>query len=154
MKLLNLINKPALLRDDAFASLESVFNNLWNNAFEDHAFIHNISKEMYPRIDILDKDHCIEVHAEAPHFSKQDIKVKYEDGVLTINGTKDAKAATPDVKFIRREIKRSNFSRSFAIDPTIYDVSNIKAEFKDGILVTTINKVQQQQPKPLFIDVK
>ena len=97
MKLLNLTNSPALLRNDAFASLESVFNNLWNNAFEDHAFIHNISKEMYPRIDIIDLNDKIQIIAEVPHFNKQDIKIKFEQGVLTIQGSRHDKEPCADV---------------------------------------------------------
>lgn len=153
MKLNNIINKPALLRTDAFASLESVFNNLWNAAFEDQAFIHNVSKEIYPRIDIIDAGDAIQVHAETPHFNKQDITIKYEDGVLTIRGTKESKHEA-DVKYIRREIKRSNFSRSFAVDASIYDVGNIQAAFNDGILQVTINKLRQPEQKPVFINIK
>lgn len=152
MKTLNNI-KPALLRSDAFASLESVFNNLWNATFEDQAFIHNVSKEIYPRIDIIDIGDAIQVHAETPHFGKQDICIKYEDGVLTIRGTKESKHEA-DVKYIRREIKRSNFSRSFAVDASIYDVGNIQAAFNDGILQVTINKLKQPEQKPVFINIK
>lgn len=154
MKLMNLINNPALLRDDAFASLESVFNNLWNNATEDHAFIHNISKEMYPRIDIIDLNDKIQIVAEVPHFNKQDIKVKFEQGVLTIQGSKSDKDASADVKYIRREIKRSNFSRSFAIDDKVYDAQNIDASFINGVLTIHINKIKAQEKQPLFINVK
>jgi HSP20 family protein len=154
MKLLNLTNSPALLRNDAFASLESVFNNLWNNAFEDHAFIHNISKEMYPRIDIIDLNDKIQIIAEVPHFNKQDIKIKFEQGVLTIQGSRNDKEPCADVKYIRREIKRSNFSRSFAIDDKVYDAQNIEATFVNGVLAIHINKIKAQEKQPVFISVK
>jgi HSP20 family protein len=113
----------------------------------------NVSKEIYPRIDIIDAGDAIQVHAETPHFNKQDITIKYEDGVLNIRGTKDSKNES-DVKYIRREIKRSNFSRSFAIDASIYDVGNIQAAFNDGILQVNINKLKQPEQKPVFINIK
>lgn len=103
------------------------------------------------RSDIYEKDNQIIIEMDAPGYRKEDIKVECNKGNITIKLEKE-KSMEENKKYLHRERKEyGKIERTFHIEDI--DEENISASFKDGILVITINKIDENKDKKL-IEVK
>ena len=85
-------------------------------------------------------------------YSKDDIEVNLEDGVLTIKSKKeDTKEDTKDGEILHKGIAKRYFSKAF----TIADDVEVKgAELKDGLLRASLERIVPESKKPRTIDIK
>ncbi|MDY6085022.1 MAG: Hsp20/alpha crystallin family protein [Dialister sp.] len=101
-----------------------------------------------PKCNIAElKDHY-EVTAEMPGFSKDQIHISMENGVLSISAEKEETKETKDEerRYIRRERGVSAFQRQFSVKGI--KESDIKASLKDGILKIELPKLKKEIEKP------
>lgn len=129
---------------------DSLFNEFFNNVSRT-PFVKQAQKANYPRVDILDTREAAIIDATVPGLEKEDISIKYEEGLLTISAEKQSGA--PEGAWMHKEIHRSSFSRSFSVDDKIYDVGKINADLKNGILSIIIPKQEEKIP-PLPKEIK
>ena len=106
-----------------------------------------------PATDISETDKEYLIRAALPAVKKEDVKVTYENGVLTLSGERFQKEEQRDEKFHRVESYYGNFSRSFAL-PDVIDEDAIKAESKDGVLTIHVPKAQSEAKKLTTIKVQ
>ena len=99
--------------------------------------------------DIIHNDKEMIIEAEIPGLSKEEVSVELEKNILTISGESRIKDLK-DQNFIRKEIKRSSFKRSFTISNSL-NRDKIKADFKDGLLNISIPKNEPDKVKKLKI---
>jgi HSP20 family protein len=111
--------------------------------------------DWHPLVDISETDEEYRVHAELPGVDKEDIKVSVDDGVLTVQGSREIKKEEEDKerKFHRIERSYGSFSRSFSL-PDNADLENISADCKDGVLDVGIPKLQEPKKRGIEVDVK
>jgi molecular chaperone IbpA len=85
-------------------------------------------------------------------YSKDDIEVNLEDGVLTIKSKKEDKSEEKeDGEVIHKGIAKRYFSKAF----TIADDVEVKgAELKDGLLKVSLERIIPESKKPRTIDIK
>jgi len=86
-------------------------------------------------------------------YSKKDIDVSLEEGVLTIKSIKDAdeKEVEDNEGILHKGIAKRYFSKSF----TIADDVEVKgAELKDGLLKVSLERIVPESKKPRTIEVK
>ena len=96
---------------------------------------------LIPKIDISEDEKNIYLEGELPGVNKEDLKIKLEDKRLTITGEKKAIVESNESKrFFNRERIFGTFERDFTIQPDI-NQDNIKAEFQNGVLSITIEKL-------------
>jgi HSP20 family protein len=102
-------------------------------------------KSSYPKVDIIDNNDSIEIHAEIPGLGKEDVEIKVEHGnILSIRGgVKKTQENSSPRSYICKELKRSSFARKFALDETL-DAKSIEAKFFNGILEITIPKITKK----------
>ncbi|MGZ8955011.1 MAG: Hsp20/alpha crystallin family protein [Methylovulum sp.] len=100
----------------------------------------------FPKVDILDHDHEIEVHAALPGVNKEDVKVSITNQSINIHAsTKESKEEKKEEgRYFRREIKRGEFQRTLSL-PENVDGDKATASFKDGILKVTIPKIEKSK---------
>ena len=106
-----------------------------------------------PTADISETDEEYLIRAALPAVKKEDVKVTYDNGVLTLSGERRQKEEQKDEKFHRVESYYGNFSRSFAL-PDVIDQDAIKAESKDGVLTIHVPKTQSEVKKLTPIKVQ
>lgn len=97
-----------------------------------------------------EKEYCVRV--ELPNVKKEDVHVKMEEGLLTIEGERKEEQEEKGVKFHRRELNYGKFIRRFAM-PEEADEAKIEARFHDGVLDVTIAKSILKLPKAKEIPV-
>ncbi len=105
-----------------------------------------------PAVDIRETGEDFLITAELPGLGKQDVKVNYEDGVLSIRGEKKQEHEEKDANYHRVERSYGVFERSFRL-PSRVAVEKIEAKFKDGVLNLTLPKAEEARPKQIQIDV-
>ena len=109
--------------------------------------------EWSPATDISETDKEYLIRAALPAVKKEDVKVTYENGVLTLSGERCQQEEQKDEKFHRVESYYGNFSRSFALPDAIVEDA-IKAESKDGVLTIHVPKAAPEERKVTTIKVQ
>ncbi|WP_129781983.1 Hsp20/alpha crystallin family protein [Peristeroidobacter soli] len=107
-----------------------------------------------PVADISETDAEYVIKAELPEVKKEDVKVTFEQGLLTISGERRQEMKQKGENEIRVESFYGTFSRSFSLPDNI-DAKNIRAESKDGVLRVRIPKTAPTQPEQsIAVEVK
>jgi len=85
-------------------------------------------------------------------YSKDDIEVDLEDGVLSIKSKKEAtKEESKDGAILHKGIAKRSFSKSFTIAD---DVEVKSAELKDGLLTVSLERIIPESKKARTIEIK
>ena len=146
-------NLPAktLTRQEFLTPFDRIFDDMLGsmfptiaNDFGDDFF----TKGSYPKVNVVNYDSSIEIDAAIPGLTKDDVNVEITDGVLTIQGTSAQRENVDDAQYLKREIKRSSFRRSFTLGDNL-DSSNVTARFDNGILTLSIPKLVPDDSKPV-----
>mgnify|MGYP001221616128 FL=1 len=90
--------------------------------------------------------------AMLPGLSAEEINIRYEDGVLTIDGEYTS-INEEGKECLFSEMPVGRFSRSIEIKEPIV-VDKIDASMKDGILTILIPKAEEAKPKTIKINAK
>jgi HSP20 family protein len=106
-----------------------------------------------PSADISETDKEYMIKAELPDVGKDEVKVTFHDGVLTIAGEKKQIKEEKDEVSLRTESFYGMFSRSFEL-PDGVDEAGIRAESKDGVLRVHVPKKPLAQKKQVQITVQ
>lgn len=107
----------------------------------------SLSKGTHPKVNVLEKKDYFEIIAATPGVKKEDLKVKYLDGFLSIMGSYIEGDSEEHAKYICKELKRSNFERSFRIDSKKVDVTKIKSSYDLGELKILVPKIKKEEKK-------
>ena len=101
-----------------------------------------------PAVNIRETDHDYLIEVAAPGMKKDDFKVNYENGRLTISSEKKDENEEKSGTFTRKEYSYQSFQRSFTVPETIVNGEKINAKYSDGILHITLPKRDEIKPKP------
>ncbi|GEQ48292.1 Hsp20/alpha crystallin family protein [Tetragenococcus koreensis] len=137
------------------ANLISRNNDLMDmrDGFFDNFFSNFMGNDNF-QVDIKEKDNSYEVTADLPGFDKSDLNVTYDDGVLTIEATRNDVTEDKDEEgnFLRRERNSSSYRRQFMLKGI--DDEKIDASFKDGVLNLNLPKAPGEDEDKKKIDIK
>ncbi len=101
------------------------------------------------KCDIYENDGAYNLELDMPGFTKDDIKIEYNKGTLTISAEKkNEKEENSDKHYIRRERFYGKLSRSFYLGDI--EEETIKAEFKDGTLKVVAPKKDENVSKKVI----
>ena len=133
--------------------------SLWNNFLNDPFFIGfqpNVTtwnsvttQNNYPPYNVIKEDddtYIVEIALAG--FDKSDLSVTVDNGNLIVKGEKEKK---DDVEFTHKGIATRSFTRSFALGEFM-EVT--KAEFENGMLSITVERIVPEEKKPKSIKIK
>jgi len=127
---------------------DNVFDH-FERMFEDD--FRGLSVPNFPPYNIVKTDtNKYDVELALAGYSKKDIDVSLEEGVLTIKSIKEDKEDKED-GVIHKGIAKRYFSKSFTIAD---DVEVEGAELKDGLLKVSLERIVPESKKPRTIEVK
>lgn len=104
-----------------------------------------------PPVDVAEEKDKIMVKVEVPGMKESDLKVHFEDGLLTVTGERQFERKD-DRNYHRIERAYGSFVRSFSLPRTV-DVSAIVANYNNGVLEIEIPKKEEAKPKQIEINV-
>jgi HSP20 family protein len=105
-----------------------------------------------PAVDICETDKDYSITADLPGLTKDEIKVNYQDGVLSIYGEKRHEKEEKNKNYHRVERGYGAFERSFRL-PSRIAADRIDAKYKDGVLTLTLPKTEEARPKEIPIKI-
>ena len=124
-----------LVKWDPFRELEAVQTRL-NRFFGGRPFREEDAMafaDWEPAVDIQETEKEYVVKADLPDMKKENVKVEFEDGVLTLEGERALEKEENGKRYHKIERGFGKFVRRFAL-PTEIDETKVAAEFKDGVL--------------------
>ncbi len=144
-------------RDEFLTPFDKLFDDVFTSQFPEitkELGVGFFEKQSYPRVDVVDFNDRVEILAEIPGLSRDEVNVDLQENILTISGQKAKKIEDKDTsgKYIRRELKHSSFKRSFTLSEII-DTSETEAKFENGLLTITLRKVQPTIPETKRIKI-
>ena len=105
-----------------------------------------------PPCDIYETDKEIVLKMELPEMRKEDVRVTFENNVLTLRGERNFEEAVKRENYHRIERKYGEFMRMFTL-PAFVDGSKVVAEFKEGMLTVTLPKNAAAIPRQIEVKV-
>jgi HSP20 family protein len=148
-----------LTRWDPFRELEDMSNRL-NRIFGSRPAARPESgredvsvPDWAPTVDITESAEEYLIKVELPEVKKEEIKIRAQDGVLTIEGERRRESEEKGKKFHRVERSYGMFARSFTL-PDSVEEEKIEADFKDGMLNLHLPKSETTKAKAVEVAVK
>ncbi len=140
--------------DDITSRFERILGNFFNK--DTNVVSQMLSNSSFPKVNIYSRkdngDYFFEV--ALPGRSKEDIEISLENGYLTIKGNSIAATPVWDIENGEKkedfytnhynEIVKTSFKRVFGeFPPDVYDIENVRASMKDGILYIFLPRLQE-----------
>jgi len=94
-----------------------------------------------PNVNTRETEDAYHIEVELPGVKKENVDIQVDGNVLTISGERNVRDEVKDEDYHKVESRYGLFSRSFTL-PEKVDVSNIEAEFTNGMLEVSIPKVK------------
>ena len=113
--------------------------DLFDDFFDDEFFPKKHNQMNLMKTDIREKKDKYLIDIDLPGYEKENINLSLHDGYLNISAKVNKEEKKEEEKFVRRERYIGECSRSFYVGDDI-KVEDIKAEFKNGILMITVPK--------------
>lgn len=107
-------------------------------------------QSIHPFANVVDEKENLIIEMLIPGFTKDNVAIKVEDGLLKITGKKEIDT---DRKYLRKEFTASDLERSFKLTEEI-DLENISATVRDGILFVNLPKAKVQESKVKEIHIQ
>ena len=102
-----------------------------------------------PSADIYETQEALTVILEMPGVEKNNIDVRVEDGVLSVQGRLDL-SKYQGLQPLYTEYNIGHYSRSFQLSSKI-DQNKIGAELQDGVLSLSLPKVEESKSRTIRV---
>jgi len=93
------------------------------------------------------KDGRLAVVLEMPGVRKEDLHIRVEDGLLRVEGRRQAAS---ERRYLLRERPEGDFLKTFTLDETI-DASRIDASLEKGVLTLTLEMKEHVKPRTIQV---
>lgn len=103
------------------------------------------------RLDVREEDSRYIIEADMPGFTRDDLDITIEDGLLTLAAEKSQETEDKGETYHVRERRFGKISRTVRL-PEDVDNEAVHAALKDGVLTITLDK--SESAKPHKIEVK
>ena len=128
---------------DPLFGFDSIFNDLFGSWSD--------SGRRYPPVDVYETDEAYVIEMEVCGYDEEAIKMHVDKHVLTISGEEGKEEE--EREYYAREIYTPEFRRSFSL-PENADEGAISADYKNGMLLVTIPKKPEAQPRRIEVTEK
>jgi HSP20 family protein len=101
-----------------------------------------------PAVNIRETDSAFFVEAELPGLTRDDIEITLENNLLKLSGERRFEKDGNDESYHRVERSYGSFLRTFSL-PSQVSSDDVKASFKDGVLVIEVPKAAEARPRKI-----
>ncbi len=135
-----------MVRFDFPRTLESLFDDSVVREF-----VH--AKGTTPAMDVTEHENEYVVVAELPGVKREEVKITFENNVLTVQAERKPYELPQDARILLNEMRVLEFKRSLRL-PIRIDVENIAAELQNGVLRISLPKSEEAKPKQIEVKVR
>ena len=131
------------IRDLATLEIDSL-DRMFDGVLTGNAWLPAVDVYETPTNDLVLK-------ADLPDVKREDIKVSFENDVLTIEGTRAMASSVDREQYVRLERGYGNFRRSFRLPRTV-DGGKVSAAYADGVLTVTLPRREDAKARQIQIN--
>jgi HSP20 family protein len=106
--------------------------------------------EFQPRFDVKETDNAYVFKADLPGVDEKDLDISLTGNRLTISGKREHEEKRDDERYFAYECSYGSFTRSFTL-PEGIDADHVEADMKNGVLMLTVPKRPETQPKKISV---
>jgi HSP20 family protein len=103
-----------------------------------------------PPVDAWETEDEFVYAFDLPGMTEDDVSIEFEDGALTVSGTRERKAEVSKDGGYRYERRFGSFSRTIGLPQGVSDDS-ISADYRNGVLEVHVRKPEQVKPRRIQI---
>jgi len=103
-----------------------------------------------PAVEVVEDDHQTTIAAELPGVKKEDLKITFEDGVLTLSGTRKPDELNDNTRVLLNERHVREFRRTVRPSHEV-EASQIAAQLIDGVLTVTLPKAEKAKARTISV---
>jgi HSP20 family protein len=133
---------------DSFNQMEQRMQQFFDRPFR-LPFI-DVDVGWAPSVEVSETNGSIEVTAEIPGVTRDDIEVDLENNILTIRGEKKEEIEEKEKETYLYERFYGSFHRSIAL-PAAVDEEKVNAEFRNGVLKVRLQKTTQTKGRKIEV---
>lgn len=139
---------PTRVRNDPFELAQREFDTIFGRLLANNG----ASTHFAPfGVDVREAGDNLIVEAELPGFSKEQVDLTLENGLLTITAERNEEPQRPENgTYLIKERRYTRFQRSFSLPPTI-DPNSVDAKLNNGVLTVTLTKRQEAKPRKITV---
>ena len=124
-------------------------NRMFDAAFGGESFARG---GWQPAVDIVEMaNHDVVVKVDLPDMTREEIKVNYENNVLSIEGERKFAKETKGETHHRIERGYGAFRRSFTL-PAVIDGARVEAAYQNGVLTVTLPRREETRPRQIQVN--
>lgn len=144
----------ALIRWEPFREIDSLqreMNRLFDSlATSDNGDTNNIA--FMPAAEMQETEHTIELKLEVPGLDSKDLDVRVTEQAVAISGERQFERKTEKNGMTRSEFRYGKFQRVIPL-PTRVQNTQVKADYKNGILNLSLPKAEDEKNKVFKVDL-
>jgi HSP20 family protein len=105
-----------------------------------------------PAIDVYETaEKDVVVKVDLPDVKREDIKVTFENNVLSIEGERKFDSDATREQYHRLERGYGAFRRSFSLPATV-DAARVEAAYQDGVLTVKLPRREESRPRQIKVN--
>jgi HSP20 family protein len=129
------------------ALLQNEMSRFMNGLLEGNG---RTSQSWIPTLDVWETDDEIVYALDLPGIPEDKISVELDEGALTISAERERTEEQSKERFYRFERRHGTFSRTFGVPQGVTE-SDVKAEYRNGVLEVHVKRPEQAKPKRIQI---
>lgn len=106
-----------------------------------------------PAVNIEENNTFFKIEVAAPGMHKDDFHIEIINGILTISAEAKDEKEEKGKNYTRKEFSFESFKRSFTLPDNVKD-ENIEAEYKDGLLLLTLPKMELKATEKKLVQIR
>jgi HSP20 family protein len=106
-----------------------------------------------PSVDMYETDCGVVIAVDLPGVNKEAVEVEIKDNLMTISGQRTTDPLCQATNYYRRERVCGKFQRTFSLHAMIAP-EQIKARFKNGVLLVEIPRPENNQTRSVSVDIE
>jgi HSP20 family molecular chaperone IbpA len=141
--------------DEFRTPMTSLFDSMIAEFFKPvdpfRSFSSDVKTRSYPKVDVRQDNADLIFEAALPFVKKEDLDIGIKGGTLTISGKVQKDETFDEGNFIKRELVRSSFARSFPLHDKMHSDwekrgGQVSADLTEGVL--TVRLIEFFDPLP------
>jgi HSP20 family protein len=129
------------------ASLQNEMSRFMNGLLEGNG---RASQSWVPALDVWETEKEIVYALDLPGIPEDKISVELDDTSLTVTAERERAEEESEERFYRFERRYGTFSRTFGVPQGVTE-SDVRAQYKNGVLELHVQKPEQPKPKRIQI---
>src|SRR5436190_6657064 len=103
-----------------------------------------------PPLDVWETDDELVYAFDLPGVPEERISIEFEDGAVTVSAERERSEEITKDRFYRFERRYGSFARSIGLPQGVTE-SDIRADYKDGVLELHVTKPKAPEPRKIQI---